>query len=126
MTFSPLLALALALVLSLAGNGFLGWAYLGQRDKATMAKNEIASVQGELDGARADASACSDATDDLRTQSNKRKLESEAARKAASARAQTHNKRADELLREPPPVPGDACASAQKRVDRWLAGRVKQ
>ena len=61
----PFQALALALALSLAGNALLAKAWLGARD----ARQAVAL---ERDSARADASACSDATEDLRTLADKR------------------------------------------------------
>lgn len=70
------------------------------------------------------ASACSDAVDDLRILADHRGKEAEAARRAAAGKAATHNQRADAILSAPPAVPGDACASAQVRVDDWLKGRV--
>ena len=66
--------LALALLASLAANGLLGWAYLGQRDDATQARADLGAMEQQRDGARADARACSDATDDLRTLADQRAI----------------------------------------------------
>lgn len=115
----------LALGLSLAANAALGWAYLGQRDDTTEAKTALRDMQGQRDGARQAASACSDSVDDLRELTDKRARDAVLARAVAASAAQGHNQRADQILATPAPVPGDACASAQTRVDDWLKGRAK-
>lgn len=112
-------AWAWVLALSLAGNGVLGWAWIGAREKAA------ASVV-QRDDARAVASACSDATDDLRDLADKRAAEAKKAQAAARAVALDHQSRAQAILLAPAAVPGDACASAQARVDDWLRGRAGQ
>lgn len=117
--------LALALLASLAANGAMGWSYLGQRDDATQARADLGAVEQQRDGARADASACSDATDDLRTLADQRAIEAQAARAEAAAQARTHHQKADAILATPPAVPGDDCKSAQMRVDNWLKGRAQ-
>lgn len=115
----------IALAISVAANVALGWAYLGQRDDNTTARSELRDMQGQRDGARQAASACSDSVDDLRELADKRAREAAPARAAASDIAKTHNQRADTILATPAPVPGDVCASAQARVDSWLKGRAK-
>lgn len=102
---------------SLAANAVLGWAYLGQRDETTAAA-------GQRDQARADATACSDAVEDLRELANKRNAAAAPARAAASAAAQGLNARADYTLSLQPRVPGDMCASMQALGDEWLKGRA--
>lgn len=113
------------ILLSLAANAVLGWAYLGQRDDTTQARAELKDMQGQRDGARGAASACSDSIDDLRELADQRGRDAAQARTAAAGKAQGHNQRADEILATPAPVPGDVCASAQARVDDWLKGRSK-
>lgn len=108
-----------ALAISLAANAALGWAYLGQRDDTTAA-------QGERDQARADASACSDATEDLRELAGKRSAAAAPARAAAAATAQGLQQRADYTLGLQPKVPGDMCASMQALGDDWLQGRQQK
>jgi len=120
-----LAAAVLALLASLLGNALLVTAYLGQRDAATAARASVGEMTQQRDGARDLAAACSDAVDDLRELADRRKREGEAARASAAARARTHEQRADEILAKPQAVPGDACASAQHRVDNWLQGRAK-
>lgn len=115
----------LALGLSLAVNGLLGWAYLGQRDDTTEARTALRDMESQRDGARQAASACSDSVDDLRELADQRAREAASARAAAASTAQGHNQRADTILATPAPVPGDVCASAQARVDSWLQGRAK-
>ena len=120
---SPML---IALAISLAVNGVLGWAYLGQRDDTTKARADLRGMEGQRDGARQAASECSDSVDDLRELADRRGREAAQARASAAGKAQSHNQRADQILATPAPVPGDACASAQARVDDWLKGRAKQ
>lgn len=115
-----------ALAISVAANAVLGWAYLGQRDETATAQADLRAMEGQRDGARQAASACSDSVDDLRELADKRAREAAPARAAAASAAQGHNQRADLILSTPALVPGDACASAQARVDEWLKGRVKQ
>jgi hypothetical protein len=108
---------------SLAANAVLGWAYLGQRDETAAARADLRGMEGQRDGARQAASACSDSVDDLRELADQRARDAAAARAAAAGKAQGHNQRADAILAAPPKVPGDACSSAQARVDDWLRGR---
>lgn len=108
-----------ALILSIAANGVLGWAYLGQRDATTTAAHQ-------RDDARSDASACSDATEDLRTLADKRGTAAAQARAAAATAAKSLSQRADYTLSLPPKVPGDACASMQALGDEWLQGRAEK
>ena len=111
---------------SLAANAVLGWAYLSQRDETATARANLRGMEGQRDGARQAASACSDSVDDLRELADRRGREAAQARAFAAGRARAHNQRADQILATPAPMPGDACASAQARVDDWLTGRVKQ
>jgi hypothetical protein len=120
-SFSPVL---IALAISVAANAALGWAYLGQRDDTTEARTALRDMEGQRDGARQAASACSDSVDDLRELADQRAREAAPDRAAAASTAQGHNQRADQILATPAPVPGDACASAQARVDSWLQGRT--
>lgn len=71
-------ALAALLAASVLVNIGLGRAWLAARDDATTAI-------GQRDTARADASACSDATDDLRTLADQRAIEAQAARADGAA-----------------------------------------
>lgn len=113
------------LALSLALNAALGWAYLGQRDKTTEAQSAVTAMEQQRDGARAAASACSDAVEDLRTVADQRAAEAKAARAEAAAKARGHNKKADSILSTPAAVPSDDCRSAQVRVSEWIKGRAK-
>ena len=115
----------LALGISLAANGLLGWAYLGQRDKTTAARGEVTAMQQQRDGAREAASACSDAVDDLRTLADRRLAAAEPARAAAASTARNLQQRADYTLGLKPRIPTDACASMQALGDEWLQGRAK-
>lgn len=113
------------LALSLALNAALGWAYLGQRDKTTEAQSAVTAMEQQRDGARAAASACSDAVEDIRTMADKRATEAKAARAAAAVQTRSHNEKADTILSTPAAAPGDDCRSAQVRVSDWLKGRAK-
>lgn len=110
---------------SLAANAVLGWAYLGQRDDTTQARTALRDMEGQRDGARQAASACSDSVEALRELADKRVRDAAPVRAAAASTARGHNQRADQILAAPAPVPGDVCASAQARVDEWLKGRAK-
>lgn len=115
---APVQALALALALSVAGNMALGRAWLSARDG-------MATAIVQRDTARADASACSDATDDLRDLADKRQAAAAPARAAAATVARTLTRRADTTLATAPAVPGDMCASMQSLGDDWLQSRAK-
>ena len=115
---SAVQALLLALGLSVAGNAALGWAWIGAREKA------VTSVL-QRDDARAAASACSDATEDLRELADQRGAEAKKAQAAARGAAIGRQQAANTILSTPAAVPGDACTSAQVRVDAWLRGRAQ-
>ena len=111
-------ALLIALGLSVAGHAALGWAWVGAREK-------VAAIVVERDNARSAASACSDATEDLRDLADKRGAEAKKAQATARNAATGRQQAAHTILSTPPAVPGDACASARVRVDTWLKGRVQ-
>lgn len=121
-SFSPVV---IALVISVAANAAMGWAYLGQRDDAAVAKTALRDMEGQRDGIRQVASECSASVDDLRKLAERRYVVAAPARAAAASAAQGHNQRADVILSTPAPVPGDVCASAQARVDDWIKERAK-
>ena len=110
-------SLLVALGVSLAGNAALGWAWLGARDS-------LAVVTTERDGARAAASACSDATEALRELADRRGAEAKRAQAEARQVASRREMRAQQILGTPAALPGDDCGSARVRVDGWLKGRV--
>jgi len=112
---NPLLILGIALAISMAGNAGLTYAYLGQRDETTAA-------QGERDQARSAATACSDATDDLRDLADKRAKEAARARQDAAAKAKNKDELADAIL-STPASDADDCKAAAQRGTNWLKGR---
>jgi hypothetical protein len=115
---TPLLwALAVLLALSMSGNAALGWAWLDARDA-------LAVSTTERDNARGAASACSDATDDLRDQADRRAAEARTAQAKARAVAARHEQLAQAILATPAAVPGDDCGSTRVRIDAWLQGRA--
>ena len=67
------------------------------------------------------AKQCSVERKALAVQSKRFAIESEAANKVASKKAQTHYQKADAILQTP--QQGDVCESAQNRVDTWLKPR---
>ncbi len=103
------------LAISIALNALTSWGYLNQRDKATEAAQAAAT-------ARAAADQCTQGVERLEALAEQRAREAEAARKQASQQAAELDARADEELSKPPAVPGDACKSAQARVDAWKGG----
>lgn len=113
-----LIALAIALAISLAGNGLLTRSYLGVRDERTEA-------QGERDQARSAASMCSDATEALQEQAGKRKAENQVAIARAAAAATAAAAKAQRELQLPATRPNDDCGSAVDRGTRWLSERTK-
>ena len=116
--------LQILLVVSMAANALRGWAYLGERDDATTARAETLAMQQQRDGIRSVAGACSAGVEQLAVAGEQRAAAAAPARQAAASRAAVQNAKADVILAAPAAVPGDACASAQARVDDWLKGRV--
>lgn len=113
-----IVALAIALGISVLGNAYLGNSYLDVRD-------ERATAQGERDQARSAATTCSEATE---------RMESRAAARAASAvlaiadarkSALARQGRAQHILSTPATVPGNDCKSADDRARRWITGRTQ-
>lgn len=111
-----LVAVASALVFSLAGNAALGWVWLGTRDALVQAVSD-------RDLARSSASACSDATDDLRKLADRRAAAAKKAQASARRQAAAHEQLAQTILSTPAALAGDDCGSARVRVDRWLVER---
>lgn len=107
--------LGIALAISMGLNAIGGWAYLGQRDATVTA-------EGERDQARSAATACSDATEDLRTLADKRAKEAAKARADAAAKAKDRDALADAILNTPASSPDD-CKAAADRAQAWLKGR---
>lgn len=100
------------LAISIALNALTSWGYLHQRDKATEAEQSAAT-------ARAAADQCSQGVERLQALADQRVREAEEARRQAARQAAELNAQADAELVAPPAVPGDACKSAQARIDRW-------
>ncbi|MDF3823024.1 hypothetical protein P3G55_24230 [Leptospira sp. 96542] len=102
------------LIISLLFNALTSWGYLAERDKATEAAQTAAT-------ARAAADQCTQGVERLQALADQRAREAEAARLQAAQQAAELDARADAELATPPAVPGDACSSAQARIDRWKA-----
>jgi hypothetical protein len=110
---------------SLAANAVLGWAYLDQRDETATARADLRGMEGQRDGARQAASACSVATEALRELADRRAAAAAPAREAAANTARNLAQRADHFLGLKPRDPADQCASMQALGDEWLQGRAK-
>ena len=108
--------MAAALALSATGNAALGWAWV----EARVAN---AAALAERDEARRMASACSDATADLRELADRRAAEARKAQAAARTAAIAREQMAQTILSTPAAIAGNDCGSARVRVDRWLAER---
>ncbi len=103
------------LAISLAFNALVGWAYLDQRDATTEATQSAVT-------ARAAAAQCSRAVEGLQAAAAQRAQDAAAARAEADSRASVHDAEADTVLATGPAVPGQACQSAQVRINAWKAG----
>ena len=84
------------------------------------------TAEQQRDKARSDATACSDATQDLRELADKRAKAAAPARAAAASAAQGLQARADYTLRLQPKNPADMCASMQALGDEWLQGMAQK
>lgn len=116
-------ALAVALLLSLAGNVGLALLYVGQRDAATLARSDADHAADRESLARGSADVCTKAVEALQLAGEGLKQERDQARAQAATVAAGHKARSDKILSTPAAVPGDACASAQARVAELLASR---
>lgn len=108
--------LAILLAVSVGLNLLAGWAYLGQRDKTTVAQTEQRHTVTV-------ATKCSDGTEKLATAARQREADAKPLRQAAADKAADHNRKADKIIATPPAVPGNACASAQAELDDWWEDR---
>lgn len=115
--------LGIAFGLSLLANVGAGYVYLQQRDALVIVGNNLTHAAGDTATARAAADVCSASVEALAVSAAVIASQLEAARDAAAGQAGQHNKRADKILSTPAAVPGDACASAKKRVADVLASR---
>lgn len=111
---------ALLLALSMGGNVVLTKVWLGADRRATAATEQ-------RDQARGVAKTCSDATDALRQEADKRAAAARIATAAAETRARTAEQRANRE-RSAPVAPPDApqaqaCELAQQQNAEWLANR---
>lgn len=113
-----LIALAIALALSVAGNAAIAWAWLGTRD-------ELASQKVQRQAAESAAEACSKGVEALQARAAAATKAAAVARAAAAASAAAGAARADQILASPPSTPGDDCKSAADQVDQWLQGRAR-
>lgn len=108
--------LNLLLAVSLVVNLLLGWAYLGQRDKA------VASGVREIQ-VTATALECSQGTAQLEEQAQTRQQAAQPRIDAAADAARRRQEEAIRILSMPPSTPGDACRSADDRVADWWSRR---
>lgn len=115
--------LGLALVASVLGHIAGGYAYLQQRDASVEARTDLRHQQGATEAASLAANACSESVEALSVSAAVMASQLEGSRNAAKQQAGVHFGKADKILSTPAAVPGDACASAQKRVQNILAER---
>lgn len=115
--------LGLALAVSVVGHIACGYAYLQQRDAWVEARTDLRHQKGATEAASLAANACSESVEALSVSAAVMASQLEGERAAAAKRAGTHYARADQILATPAAVPGDACASAQKRVNNIMAAR---
>lgn len=108
--------LAILLAVSVGLNLLAGWAYLGQRDQAVASGVR----QGQ---ATAAALQCSEGTEKLEQQAQVREQAAKPKIDAAADAARRRQAEAQRILSTPAAVPGDACASAQERIDDWWKER---
>lgn len=114
---NPILtALGVLLAVSVAGNAFVGKAYLDVRDRANLAERA-------RDTAASAAGACSRGVVLLREAGQRQVAENRAAIDAAHAAGVEAGRRAAGERNRPQAVPGNACASAQVETDDWLKRR---
>lgn len=110
--------LALLLALSVAGNGALGYVYLGERD-ARVAADQARSMAVDA------ATSCTASITTLQDEADARAMRAIPALAAAQARALSAQQRAQQILSTPASVPGDDCQSARERAALWLQGRAQ-
>lgn len=109
-------ALAVALALSGAGNAFLLNRWL--------AATEAAAVATTTSGVNLEnAKLCSRSVDNLEAQAQAREVDAAVERAKAKEAATAAGKRGQAILRAQPSVPGDDCKSTAAQIDDWLASR---
>lgn len=110
--------LVLALVISMAANGFVGMAWLKARDRATAAESSRDQWKGS-------AETCGQSVVALQA-AGKRQAAS-AAKKVEAARVTAGElfRAADRDLSTPASVAGDDCKSAMQRKDKFLQERAQ-
>jgi hypothetical protein len=113
------------LLASLAGNGVLAWAYLGQRDATAQARQALGDMQGQRDGALVAADACTASVQAAASAAADASRRAQRAQAAAAEAGRQLRQRADATLAAGPAIPGDDCASARVTVDRWLLDRSR-
>ena len=86
-------------------------------------KSIAEDLRGELAQCALRASQAEASLDALAREAKERVDAAQKALEAAQKDAQRHAKRADDLLKRPPAVPGDDCASAKVRAHDWLEAR---
>lgn len=108
-----IVGLLISLTLSLAGNAWLGKAYLSKRDTAVQASTNLNHATGA-------ALTCSTSVDNIAKQSDQRAAAAAPKREAAAATAAKGNAKADVILSTAATAPGDDCKSATARANSWF------
>ena len=109
-----LIGWGLAGLLALAGGGVAWWQH-GQIEQLELDRDRAVQA-GQL---------CSDNTRILIEAGDEALARAETARDAAKAAADKSRRTADDIINAPRSVPGDACASADADIRRWLLDRRK-
>lgn len=108
--------LGILLAISVAGNAALGYACLGQRDKAVVSVEKTVQATGA-------AVACSAGTESLVKKADERKAAAAPKIEAAKLVAAAANAKGDSILATAATTPGNDCKSASDRVDAWWVDR---
>lgn len=116
LTKPVLYGLAAALAGSLLANIVLTRQWLDTRD-------ELAAAASDLRQARGAAQQCSDGVADLRRRADDAEKKAATARREAAAARADRNRKADQIISAPPSQPGNDCASAADRFNRYLGVR---
>lgn len=107
--------LALLLAISLVGNAWLTYEYLGQRDTAVVATTQNTQTT-------AVATSCGQSVSNMANTAKRREADNAPERAAAAASAAEGKRQAANILATPATTPGNDCKSASDRLDRWLKG----
>lgn len=116
---NAVIALCVALALSLILNAKLAKHYLEKRDEAVQLDEKRKKAVG-------DAESCTKGVEELATAAARKAQDASADIRRAQVAASAAQGRAEAERRRKPAVVGDACASAQVETRQWLENRRVQ